>query len=100
MRNSGVLYTYFLFEHKSYIGKDIAFQLLRYMVEVEIWGAKIKKEKADELPVIIPLVVYHGKDHWKIGTTLGEMIMGYEDLPEAEFFAFEEKEKNWTVNEV
>lgn len=74
-------YIYFLFEHKSYIGKDIAFQLLRYMVE--IWGAKIKKEKADELPVIIPLVVYHGKDHWKIGTTLGEMITGYEDLPEA-----------------
>jgi hypothetical protein len=33
--------------------------------------------------VIIPLVVYHGKDRWKIGTTLGEMITGYEDLPEA-----------------
>ncbi len=66
---------------KKKCGKDIAFQLLRYMVE--IWGAKIKKEKADELPVIIPLVVYHGKDQWKIGTTLGEMITGYEDLPEA-----------------
>ncbi|WP_276661821.1 Rpn family recombination-promoting nuclease/putative transposase [Syntrophomonas wolfei] len=33
--------------------------------------------------MIIPLVVYHGKDRWKIGTTLGEMITGYEDLPEA-----------------
>jgi predicted transposase/invertase (TIGR01784 family) len=73
-------YIYFLFEHKSYTSKDIAFQLLRYMVE--IWGAKTKKEKADELPVIIPLVVYHGKGRWKIGTTLGEMITGYEDLPE------------------
>jgi len=73
-------YIYFLFEHKSYSSKDIAFQLLKYMVE--IWEAKIKKEKADKLPVIIPLVVYHGKDSWKIGTTLGEMITGYEDLPE------------------
>ncbi|MDD3272351.1 MAG: Rpn family recombination-promoting nuclease/putative transposase [Syntrophomonadaceae bacterium] len=73
-------YIYFLFEHKSYTSKDIAFQLLKYMVE--IWEAKSKKEKADELPVIIPLVVYHGKDGWKIGTTLGEMITGYEDLPE------------------
>ena len=50
---------------------------------VEIWETKSKKEKADELPVIIPLVVYHGKDRWKIGTTLGEMITGYEGLPEA-----------------
>ena len=58
-----------------------AFQLLKYMVE--IWEAKSKKEKADELPVIIPLVVYHGKDRWKIRTTLGEMITGYEGLPEA-----------------
>ena len=73
-------YIYFLFEHKSYTRKDIAFQLLRYMME--IWETKSKKEKADELPVIIPLVVYHGKDRWKIGTTLGEMIVGYKDLPE------------------
>ena len=73
-------YIYFLFEHKSYSSKDIALQLLRYMVE--IWETKIKKEKSDKLPVIIPLVVYHGKDRWKIGTTLGEMIVGYKDLPE------------------
>ena len=43
-------YIYFLFEHKSYTSKDIAFQLLKYMVE--IWETKSKKEKADELPVI------------------------------------------------
>ncbi|ABI67501.1 Rpn family recombination-promoting nuclease/putative transposase [Syntrophomonas wolfei] len=54
-------YIYFLFEHKSYTRKDIAFQLLRYMME--IWETKSKKEKADELPVIIPLVVYHGKSN-------------------------------------
>ncbi|MDQ2087085.1 Rpn family recombination-promoting nuclease/putative transposase [Herbivorax sp. ANBcel31] len=73
-------YIYFLFEHKSYIGKNISFQLLKYMIE--IWESKIKKEKADELPMIIPLVVYHGSDEWKIKTTLGEMIKGYGELPE------------------
>ena len=72
-------YLYFLFEHKSYLSQDIAFQLLKYMVE--IWGAKIKKEKTDQLPVIIPLVVYHGKEGWDIKTTLGEMIPGYRELP-------------------
>ena len=35
-------YLYFLFEHKSYISKDVPFQLLKYMIE--IWEAKMKKE--------------------------------------------------------
>jgi predicted transposase/invertase (TIGR01784 family) len=73
-------YIYFLFEHKSYTSKDIAFQLLRYMIE--IWEAKIKKEKTYELPMIIPLVIYHGKDNWNIRTSLGELIPGYKELPE------------------
>jgi predicted transposase/invertase (TIGR01784 family) len=73
-------YIYFLFEHKSYTCKNISFQLLKYMIE--IWEAKVKKEKTDELPVIIPLVIYHGNDEWKIKTTLGEMIAGYDTLPE------------------
>jgi predicted transposase/invertase (TIGR01784 family) len=77
--NNKIGYIYFLFEHKSYISKDISFQLLKYMIE--IWEAKIKKEKTNELPMIIPLVIYHGKDRWKTRTTLGEMITGYKDLP-------------------
>ena len=72
-------YFYFLFEHKSYASKDIAFQLLKYMIE--IWKEKIKKEGTNELPTIIPLVIYHGKDNWNIEITLGEMINGYEELP-------------------
>lgn len=71
-------YVYFLFEHKSYSCKNVAFQLLRYMIE--IWEAKIKKEKTYELPIIIPLVVYHGEKEWKVKTELGEMITGYDEL--------------------
>lgn len=48
---------------------------------IEIWETKIKKEGTNELPIIIPLVIYHGKDNWNIKTTLGEMINGYEELP-------------------
>ncbi|KAF1083697.1 hypothetical protein SPSYN_03154 [Sporotomaculum syntrophicum] len=70
-------YLYFLFEHKSYPSQDVAFQLLKYMVE--IWNAKV--ENTNQLPVIIPLVIYHGKDGWNIKPTLGEMILGYEELP-------------------
>jgi len=48
---------------------------------IEIWDSKIKKEGTNELPIIIPLVIYHGKDNWNIKITLGEMINGYEELP-------------------
>lgn len=69
-------YIYFLFEHKSYTSKNISLQLLKYMIE--IWESKIT---TDELPVIIPLLIYHGKDNWNISATLGEMIKGYTNLP-------------------
>lgn len=73
-------YIYFLFEHKSYTSKNISFQLLKYMLE--IWEAKINKERIEELPIIIPLVIYHGKNKWNVSTNLGEMINGYKELPE------------------
>ncbi len=71
-------YLYLLFEHKSYPSRDIAFQLLKYTVRV--WDTKIGE--TGQLPVIIPLVVYHGKEGWNIKHTLGEMILGYDELPQ------------------
>lgn len=74
-------YIYFLFEHKSYNDKMAVIQLLRYMVE--IWEEKIVKEKAKELPVIMPLLVYHDKGNWTANTKLSGWIGGYSELPEA-----------------
>lgn len=71
-------YIYFLFEHKSYTSKNISFQLLKYMIG--IWEAKINNEETDRFPMIIPLVIYHGKNNWNISTTLGEMIEGYDSF--------------------
>ena len=68
-------YIYFLFEHKSYSSKDAAFQLLKYIIK--IWEAIIKKESANELPIIIPILIYHGKYNWNSKLRLGEMIAGY-----------------------
>src|SRR5690625_2573181 len=56
-------YVYFLFEHKSYPTKDIALQLLGYMLE--IWKREVNKKKADALPPVLPLVIYHGGSRWK-----------------------------------
>ncbi|WP_237915735.1 Rpn family recombination-promoting nuclease/putative transposase [Anaerosalibacter bizertensis] len=56
------------------------FYAYKYMIE--IWEAKINKEKTYQLPIIIPLVIYHGKDRWNLSTNLGELIVGYENLTE------------------
>lgn len=73
-------YLYLLLEHKSYPDKGITFQLLKYMVE--IWEAKRDKERAKEFPMIIPLVIYHGKSKWTIPPSLSELLIGYDALPE------------------
>ncbi|NYB74646.1 Rpn family recombination-promoting nuclease/putative transposase [Sedimentibacter hydroxybenzoicus DSM 7310] len=78
--NSEEGYIYFLFEHKSYPSKDAVFQLLKYMIK--IWEEKIKKEERNELPVIIPILIYHGKEKWSSKLRLGEMITGYDLLSE------------------
>lgn len=66
-------YLYFLFEHKSYEEKSISFQLLKYMIE--IWENKLNKEKTDELPIVIPLVIYHGRQKWSMARTLGDLLV-------------------------
>ena len=54
-----------LFEHKCREEWFICLQLLKYMIG--IWELYLKQnEKAKYLPVIIPLVIYHGKPKWSI----------------------------------
>jgi predicted transposase/invertase (TIGR01784 family) len=55
-------YVYVLFEHKSYHEKHIHLQLLEYMIK--IWRLCIKQDKKAPLPVIIPLLLCHGRSPW------------------------------------
>lgn len=85
-------YIYFLFEHKSYKDRMVIFQVLKYMIE--IWESKIKDDKEKrkeeglsvdgeiEIPIVIPLVVYHDEGRWNVKRTLGEMIPDYDELPD------------------
>ncbi len=68
-------YIYFLFEHKSYNYKKISLQLLEYMIK--IWKLKVKQRKT--LPIIIPIVIHHGKIKWNVGLNLSDIL---EEIPE------------------
>ncbi len=55
---------YILVEHKSYPYRWTVFQLLKYMVC--IWERELAQTpKMEKLPLIIPLIFYHGSRKWK-----------------------------------
>lgn len=59
------VFIYLLIEHKSWLDRFTAFQLLKYMTK--IWELFLKQnENAEVLPVILPIVIYHGVQKWKI----------------------------------
>lgn len=51
-------YIYILFEHKSFRDKLTPLQLLEYMLK--IWRLGLQQNRSGRLPIIIPLVLYHG----------------------------------------
>ncbi len=57
-KDASEVFVYILFEHKSHPESMVALQLLRYMVN--IWKSLPKQITIKKLPVIIPLVFYHG----------------------------------------
>ena len=73
-------YLYFLFEHKSYSDRMVALQLFIYIAR--IWDQKVNKENDTHIPVVIPMVIYHGKSQWRIGPMLSDLILDYDTLPE------------------
>ena len=58
-----------LLEHKSTVKKGVAFQLLKYMVR--IWE---KTENKDNLPLIIPIIFYHGQREWNISRNFSGLM--------------------------
>jgi predicted transposase/invertase (TIGR01784 family) len=70
-------FIYVLIEHKSDQKIVTGFQLLQYMVH--IWELFLKQNrKSKKLPVIIPLVIYHGTRKWKFNTDFISLF----DVPE------------------
>jgi len=66
-------FLYVLIEHKSSPDEQIGLHLLRYMAEIlRDWEKKNPNWK--RLPAIIPFVVYHGAEEWKIPTEFRQII--------------------------
>jgi predicted transposase/invertase (TIGR01784 family) len=65
-------YIFLLLEHKSYADRLIHLQLLEYMLK--IWRYILRQEKCGHLPVIIPMVLYHGRKRWQYGIRFSSLF--------------------------
>ncbi|WP_245532037.1 Rpn family recombination-promoting nuclease/putative transposase [Desulfobacter postgatei] len=57
-------FVHVLFEHKSYYDKHVHLQILEYMVKIWRLFIKQQKKKKEALPIVIPLLICHGKRSW------------------------------------
>lgn len=64
-------YLYLLIEHKSPPDKQVVLQLLGYIRA--IWMLQLK-QAGSPLPLILPLVLYHGPEPWPWSTDLLSMM--------------------------
>lgn len=84
LKNGNMAYIYLLCEHKSSIDRLMPFTLLNYMVK--IWHCHLKQTGSESLPLIFPLVFYHGKKPYDGCRTLSELIQGPPDLVQEVLF--------------
>lgn len=62
-------FIYFLFEHKSYSDETTPYQIFRYMGR--IWNEfKNQNSSIKKLPVVVPIIFYHGSHRWKISNSI------------------------------
>lgn len=66
----------FLFEHKSTADKLAIVQVGRYMMD--LWEKSL--QESNEMPVVIPIIFYHGESTWNYHTDMRKYIRNYEQL--------------------
>jgi Putative transposase, YhgA-like len=78
LRTGRPLLLYVLLEHQSSVDRWMALRMLRYVVrQVELW--RQQHPESTRLPVIIPVVMYHGTDEtWTAPRRVEELF----DMPE------------------
>lgn len=67
---------YLLLEHKSYIDRTVALQLLEYVLRIQRW----RKRNEQEPCVVIPVLIYHGDKLWDEPTSLRDKVQTHDEL--------------------
>ena len=78
LKNKGI---YYLIEHQSKQDKMMAVRITEYSLEIIRSALDLmKKEKREEFPTVIPIVLYTGKGKWKIPQSLEDVQVKLADI--------------------
>ncbi|MEZ6189587.1 MAG: Rpn family recombination-promoting nuclease/putative transposase [Planctomycetota bacterium] len=65
---------YVLTEHQSSVDPLMAFRVLRYMTDLWTWWLGRQEGNPATLPLVIPIVVYHGERAWSAAQSFQDLI--------------------------
>ena len=79
-RESDVIYKlkseqiFFLIKHQTKVDYSMPFRMLEYIVEIMRSAVSREKiqNKSEKLPIVVPIVIYTGKENWKVPRLLQE----------------------------
>ena len=79
-RESDIIYKlkneqiFFLIEHQTKVDYSMPFRMLEYIVEIMRSAVSREKmqNKNEKLPIVVPIVIYTGKENWKVPRLLQE----------------------------
>jgi predicted transposase/invertase (TIGR01784 family) len=71
LQRGGAAFVYLLLEHKSAPEESVALQLLTYLVK--LWEPQLRSG-ARPLPLVIPVVFYHGRERWQVSPRFGALF--------------------------
>ncbi len=80
LRDGGEAIVYTLLEHKSRVDHRTPLQLIRYVLK--IWAMEMDSGTfpVGGLPLVIPIVFFHGREPWTVPCSIQEMIHAPEGL--------------------
>jgi len=84
LTNDNTAYLYLLVEHQSSVDTLMAFRLWNYMFR--IWQDHLDQTQDTALPLIYPLVFYHGKEPYTAPRSLTELIQAPPEIVQEVLF--------------
>jgi predicted transposase/invertase (TIGR01784 family) len=76
-----IAYLYLIVDHQSRPDVLMPFRILKYTCN--IIDKHLKETKSKRIPLILPLVVYHGKTQWLYSTHINDLVDAPKELVEA-----------------
>jgi predicted transposase/invertase (TIGR01784 family) len=79
----GMGYVYLIVDHQNKPDKLMPFRLLKYICN--IIDQHLKKHRSKKIPLVLPLVIYHGAPVWRYSTDINDLVDAPRSLVDAYF---------------